>query len=135
MITAVAFFAWLTVMGFDTVRRGWSHVPWWLQGVGACLLLASFAVFFATFRENRFLSPAVRLQNERAHQLIDSGPYRHVRHPMYSGFVLFALGTALILGSRSTADRARFVSSGWWLDTRSSKSACCRKNVRDVTTT
>jgi hypothetical protein len=51
-ITAVAFFAWLTVMGFDTVRRGWSHMPWWLQGVGACLLLASFAVFFATFREH-----------------------------------------------------------------------------------
>ena len=98
-ITAVAFFAWLAVMGLDAVRYRWSHVPVAVQLLGACLLLASFPMFFATFRENRFLSPAVRVQHERAHRVVDTGVYRHVRHPMYAGFVLFALGTALMLGS------------------------------------
>jgi protein-S-isoprenylcysteine O-methyltransferase Ste14 len=97
-IAAVLFFAWLVAMALDT-RFRWSHVPLWLQVVGALLLLASFWVFFLTFRENAFLSPAVRIQTERAHQVVRSGPYRFVRHPMYAGFALFAVGTALLLGS------------------------------------
>jgi protein-S-isoprenylcysteine O-methyltransferase Ste14 len=98
-ITAVAFFAWLAVMGIDAVRYRWSHVPAVVRTLGGCLLVASFPIFFSTFRENRFLSPAVRIQQERAHRVVDTGPYRRVRHPMYGGFVLFALGTALMLGS------------------------------------
>jgi protein-S-isoprenylcysteine O-methyltransferase Ste14 len=97
-ITAVVFFAWLVGMGLDA-RFGWSAVPTWLQLVGALLLLASFWIFFLTFRENAFLSPAVRIQTERAHRVVRSGPYGHVRHPMYAGFILFAAGTALLLGS------------------------------------
>ena len=31
--------------------------------------------------------------------MVSTGPYRYVRHPMYSGFILFAFGTALLLGS------------------------------------
>jgi protein-S-isoprenylcysteine O-methyltransferase Ste14 len=56
-------------------------------------------VFFATFRENSFLSPMVRIQKERGQTVISSGPYRVVRHPMYAGFLLFVVGTALLLGS------------------------------------
>ena len=58
-LTSVAFFAWLTVMALDAVRFRWSQVPPWLQGVGAFLLLASFYLFYRTFRENAYLSPAV----------------------------------------------------------------------------
>jgi protein-S-isoprenylcysteine O-methyltransferase Ste14 len=97
-ITAAVFFAWLVGMGLDA-RFRWSAVPPWLELVGALLLIASFWIFFLTFRENAFLSPAVRIQTERAHQVVRSGPYRLVRHPMYAGFALFAVGTALLLGS------------------------------------
>ena len=97
-ISALVFFAWLVVMGLDA-RFRWSRVPPWLEAVGALLLLLSFWIFFLTFRENAFLSPAVRIQTERAHRVVRTGPYRHVRHPMYAGFVLFAAGTALLLGS------------------------------------
>ncbi len=97
-ITAVVFFVWLVGMGLDA-RFRWSTVPPWLQLVGALLLLTSFWIFFLTFRENAFLSPAVRIQTERAHRVVRSGPYRRVRHPMYAGFTLFAVGTALLLGS------------------------------------
>ncbi len=98
-VTFLVFVAWLVLMPLDAVRFRWSHVPAWLQVAGAALLLGSFGIFFVTFRENPYLSPAVRVQTERAHTVVSTGPYRYVRHPMYAGFVLYALGTALLLGS------------------------------------
>jgi protein-S-isoprenylcysteine O-methyltransferase Ste14 len=94
-VTAVAFFAWLSLMGVDAVRFRWSLVPLWLQGIGLLILLCSFYLFYVTFRENPYLSPAVRIQKERAQTVISTGPYRYVRHPMYAGFAVFAVGTAM----------------------------------------
>ena len=41
----------------------------------------------------------VRIQEERGHSVISTGPYHFVRHPMYAGFLLFVVGTSLLLGS------------------------------------
>jgi protein-S-isoprenylcysteine O-methyltransferase Ste14 len=98
-LTAFAFFGWLVVMAFDAVRFHWSRLPPWLQWCGAALLLGSFYIFYLTFRENSYLSPAVRVQTERGQTVISTGPYKYVRHPMYAGFLLFAISTALLLGS------------------------------------
>lgn len=98
-LTALAFFAWLVVMALDAVRFRWSQMPLWLQGIGVFLLVGSFYIFYLTFRENTYLSPAVRVQTERGQTVVSTGPYRYVRHPMYAAFVLFAIGTALLLGS------------------------------------
>ena len=95
----LAFFSWLAGMGIDAVRFRFSNVPWPLQAFGALLLCASFFLFHATFRANPYLSPAVRIQTDRGQRLVDTGPYRVVRHPMYSGFAMYAPGTALLLGS------------------------------------
>ena len=57
----VLFFAWLILMPLDAVRFQWSHMPGWLQVMGAVILIASFYGFFATFRENSYLSPAIRV--------------------------------------------------------------------------
>lgn len=65
-----------------------------LTGIGR-----SFYIFYVTSRENTFLSPAVRVQIERGHTVVSTGPYRYVRHPMYAGFVAYTLGIALLLGS------------------------------------
>ncbi|HEX4329175.1 MAG TPA: isoprenylcysteine carboxylmethyltransferase family protein, partial [Burkholderiales bacterium] len=51
------------------------------------------------FRENSFAAPVVRIQAEREQRVITSGPYRFVRHPMYSGAMLFFFGLPLLLGS------------------------------------
>lgn len=99
LLTGVLFFAWLILMPLDAVRFQWSQVPVWLQVVGAMVLLGSFSLFFLTFRENSYLSPVVRIQEERGQTVVSTGPYHYVRHPMYAAFVLLVLGTPLLLGS------------------------------------
>lgn len=98
-LLGLVFFAWLVLMPLDAMRYRWSQVPWWVQWVGALVLVASFYIFYLTFRENTYLSPAVRVQKERGQTVISTGPYRYVRHPLYGGFDLFTLGTTLLLGS------------------------------------
>jgi protein-S-isoprenylcysteine O-methyltransferase Ste14 len=92
-------FAWLALMPLDAVRFHWSQMPLWLQVAGAAAMLGSFLLISLTFRENAFLSPTVRIQAERGHTTISTGPYRYVRHPMYAGGLLLFLGMALLLGS------------------------------------
>lgn len=95
----VVFLAWLILMPLDAVRFRWSAMPGWLQLAGAMLLLGSFYLFFLTFRENAFLSPAVRVQTDRGQTVVSSGPYRLVRHPMYATAIVYLVGTTLLLGS------------------------------------
>jgi protein-S-isoprenylcysteine O-methyltransferase Ste14 len=92
-------FAWLVFISFDAVRFHWSPIPVGLQGVGAVILLCSFYLFFLTFRENSYLSTVVRIQKERGHTVVSTGPYHFVRHPMYAAFLPFMVGTPLLLGS------------------------------------
>jgi protein-S-isoprenylcysteine O-methyltransferase Ste14 len=92
-------FAWLAFISLDAVRFHWSIIPAWVQVVGAAILLFSFRLLFLTFRENSYLSTVVRIQEDRGHKVVSSGPYHYVRHPMYSAFIPFMLGTPLLLGS------------------------------------
>src|SRR6185436_15510682 len=94
-------FAWLIFLSLDAARLHWSPVPVWLQVVGAIVLVCSFALLFLTFRENAYLSPVVRIQEDRGHTVVSTGPYRYVRHPMYAAIVVFVVGTSLLLGSWS----------------------------------
>lgn len=63
------------------------------------LFLLSTLFTLWVFRENSFAAPVVKLQAERAQRVISTGPYAHVRHPMYSGMMLFFAGVPLLLGS------------------------------------
>ncbi|HEY4035969.1 MAG TPA: isoprenylcysteine carboxylmethyltransferase family protein [Ktedonobacteraceae bacterium] len=99
VLMVVVFLAWLVLMPLDAVRFHWSQVPVWLQMAGALVLICSFPLFFATFRENSYLSPMVRIQEDRGQTVVSTGPYHYVRHPMYAAALLFLLGTALLLGS------------------------------------
>lgn len=98
-VVLMLFLAWLVFMPLDAVSFHWSHVPLWLQVAGVILLLCSFYFFFLVFRENSFLSPAIRLQSDREQKVISTGPYHLIRHPMYGAAILFFIGTCLLLGS------------------------------------
>lgn len=92
------YVVWLVGMGLDR-RYGWSFVPVWLQVVGAIGVFLSVYLGYLTFRENSFASPVVKIQTERAHSVITTGPYSYVRHPMYAGALFHFLGLPLLLAS------------------------------------
>src|SRR5262249_11674992 len=54
---------------------------------------------FLAFRENSYAAPVIKIQPERGHTVVTTGPYRYVRHPLYAGALLYFLGTPLQLGS------------------------------------
>jgi protein-S-isoprenylcysteine O-methyltransferase Ste14 len=88
------------VMGLD-ILFGWSHVPLWVQILSALLLVPLGVLSYLTFRENRFAAPVVRVQTERGHRVVSTGPYALVRPPMYSSMLLYGLGVPLLLGALS----------------------------------
>ena len=98
----VAFFTvalvWLIVAGLDQ-RFGLSQMTVGVQVAGTALALTGMAISFWVLRENSFAAPVIKLQRDRGQHVIDTGPYHLVRHPMYSGAILFFLGTSLWLGS------------------------------------
>jgi len=99
LVMIVAWCGWLVLMGLDAVRFRWSVMPVWLQCAGGVLMGLSFRQMVRVFRENTFLSVAVRIQTERGHRVISTGPYARVRHPMYATVLIYFPGTALLLGS------------------------------------
>ncbi|MDF0518446.1 isoprenylcysteine carboxylmethyltransferase family protein [Bradyrhizobium yuanmingense] len=94
----VAILVWLVLMGLDRRVRS-SDMPTALQVLGLGLFLGSTLFTMWVFRENSFAAPVVKLQTERAQHVISTGPYAYVRHPMYSGMILFFTGVPLLLGS------------------------------------
>ena len=93
------FLAWLWLMARDAQVWRLSHMPVWLNVAGGLLVLAGFAGVMRVFRENSFAAPVVRVQAEREQRVIDTGPYAHVRHPMYAASLLYLTGMPLLLGS------------------------------------
>lgn len=91
------FLAWLAFMGFDAARNGFAAVPLWLQALGFLAILINGAGTWWTFRENSFATPVVKIQKDQ--QVIDTGPYAFVRHPMYTSTLFLLIGTPLLLGS------------------------------------
>jgi protein-S-isoprenylcysteine O-methyltransferase Ste14 len=94
----VVMLIWLVAIGLDR-RAQASDVPLLLQALGLAMYLLSTAFIMWVFRENSFAAPVVKVQVERHHRVIASGPYAFVRHPMYSGIMLFFVGVPLLLGS------------------------------------
>jgi protein-S-isoprenylcysteine O-methyltransferase Ste14 len=98
LIFILAMLIWLVAIGLDR-RAHASHVPLMLQALGLVMYLLSTAFIMWVFRENSFAAPVVKVQAARHHHVISSGPYAFVRHPMYSGIMLFFVGVPLLLGS------------------------------------
>jgi protein-S-isoprenylcysteine O-methyltransferase Ste14 len=94
-----AFAIWFIVMAFDARRFGWSHVPIWVEILGAALVLAAFWGWVTVLRVNSFAATNVRLQRERGQTVASTGPYAVVRHPMYAYAIMFMIGVPLLLGS------------------------------------
>ena len=89
---------WILV-GLDVGRFRWSLVPWEIQIAGLVGYAAAVAVVLWAMRVNPFYSSVVRVQADRGHHPITTGPYRSVRHPGYAASILAAVCGGLALGS------------------------------------
>ena len=98
VLIGLGFTAIIWIAGFDH-RWQWGLLPDWLAAVGYILLLAGVVIITLAQAVNRHFEPTVRLQSDRAHAVIDSGPYAIVRHPGYAGGLLIVVGMGLALGS------------------------------------
>jgi protein-S-isoprenylcysteine O-methyltransferase Ste14 len=87
------------VAALDDGRFHWSHLPWWGCLAGYVLMIAGFAGVTWASSVNKFFEPSVRIQTDRGHRVIDTGPYRIVRHPGYALSYPLFLGMPLALGS------------------------------------
>lgn len=87
------------VAGLDAGRFRWSSLPWSLFGLGLIVLVLAFALATWAMLENEHFEQFVRIQEERGHRVVTTGPYRFLRHPGYLGAILGALATPPMLGS------------------------------------
>lgn len=85
--------------GMDAGRFGWTSMAEANLYPGVALHLMGAVPILWSLLENPFLETTVRIQGERGHRVITTGPYRIIRHPMYLGACFMFLGWPLILGS------------------------------------
>ena len=87
------------VAGLDALFDGSPSVSLPVKITALVIILAGYALGSYALIENRFFSGMVRIQTDRGHQVVSSGPYRWIRHPGYSGALLTYLATPFFLDS------------------------------------
>lgn len=81
-------------------RHGWTTgFPFATQIAALTVCVLSYALVTWAIASNIFFSRVVRIQHERGHVTVTSGPYRYVRHPSYVGMILFELAMPTLLAS------------------------------------
>ena len=95
-IAALMFMGGFVLAGLD-FRFGWTRVPVWLINAASILLLVSYGLYAEVMRENAWLSRTVEVREGQ--QVVDTGLYGIVRHPMYAVTTLLFLSIPLVLGS------------------------------------
>ncbi|MBQ4581503.1 MAG: isoprenylcysteine carboxylmethyltransferase family protein [Clostridia bacterium] len=78
-------------------RFGWLMLPRWVSILGAVLFLISYALYAEVLRENTWLSRTIEVQENQ--QVVSTGLYGVVRHPMYAVTLTLFLSMPLVLGS------------------------------------
>jgi protein-S-isoprenylcysteine O-methyltransferase Ste14 len=96
LCTSIGFVALLVVPSLDH-RFGWSAMPLEAVGLGDVLVVVGFYLISLVYRENTFTSATIEIADHQ--EVVSTGPYAVVRHPMYASGSLYLIGTPLALGS------------------------------------
>ncbi len=95
-LSGLLFFAAFVVAGLNW-RFGWCVLPDWAVWVSAVLFLVCYLLYAEVLRENTYLSRTIEVQEDQ--QVIDTGLYGIVRHPMYMATTVLFLSMPLVLAS------------------------------------
>lgn len=95
-LASIFFIALFIASGLDR-RLGWSHVSAGVSLAADALVVLGLLIVFRVFRANTYTSAIIEVADKQ--QVVSSGPYRVVRHPMYSGAIVMLIFTPPALGS------------------------------------
>ena len=99
LVIALSFLFFLPafiISGFD-IRFGWSNVPWIVVMIADTLVLFGYLLFVLVLKTNSYASRVIEV--ERGQEVITTGLYAIVRHPMYLAMLILCTFSPLALGS------------------------------------
>ena len=99
IIIRLAALAFLVLGALDVGRWHFAPVAPPLRIIGLIGMAAASSLIVRSMRANRFFSAVVRVQRDRGHRVVSSGPYARIRHPGYAGMILAIPCGGLALGS------------------------------------
>jgi protein-S-isoprenylcysteine O-methyltransferase Ste14 len=91
--------ATIIIAGLDSVRFGWTSMPFFFLPPGSVILMVGYSFSHWSMLHNTHFEYSVRIQHDRNHKVCTSGPYRYVRHPGYIGLLLITISAPFILQS------------------------------------
>jgi protein-S-isoprenylcysteine O-methyltransferase Ste14 len=99
IISSLSIVGFLGVMVFCALdyRFGWSQVPPVVSVLGNVLVAIGLFIDLLVFRQNTLGASNIRV--EQGQTVVSTGPYAIMRHPMYAGVLVMAVGVPLALGS------------------------------------
>jgi protein-S-isoprenylcysteine O-methyltransferase Ste14 len=99
IIISLAFAIFLLLLVVSTLdhRFGWSRVPTPVSLLGDALVAIGLMIDLRVLRENSY--GAATIERMEGQQVVTTGPYALVRHPMYAGALIMVFGVPLALGS------------------------------------
>ena len=95
-IASLSFIGIYLISAFD-YKNKWSNVPLEFSYIADVFCALAFILLFYVFKQNTFLSATIEVQKKQ--QVISTGLYGIVRHPMYTGAFVLLLFTPIALGS------------------------------------
>lgn len=95
-VVTLGFIALLVVPALDH-RFRWSQVPVFAVLLGDVLIAVGCYLILLVYRANTYASATIEVA--AGQQVMSTGPYAIVRHPMYAGAIVYLLGTPIALGS------------------------------------
>lgn len=96
LFASLAFLGVLILPSLDH-HFSWSDVPFPIVIAGDVLVALGFLIIFIVFRENPFTAATIEVALDQ--EVISTGLYGIIRHPMYAGALVMLFGTPLALGS------------------------------------
>jgi protein-S-isoprenylcysteine O-methyltransferase Ste14 len=113
------FYLVSVVLFFSIAYFGWVPLRWtiqaqarfWMLAIGALLYFPGMAFTIwarLTLGKNYFVSTGFGAQLFEGHQLVTTGPFAIIRHPMYAGLILASVGALLIYFTWTTVYFALF---------------------------
>jgi len=96
ILSTLIFLAGFIIPGLDK-RFGWSDVPLHITILACVLILLGYLIIFFVFRQNSYASRVIEVDEEQ--EVISTGLYGIVRHPMYVGVLIMYIPTPVALGS------------------------------------